>query len=355
MKKLGMLCLIAALGCNTEQFTDVPSESNFYFIRLSPEAASIAVGQTQQVSVTAYDAGPCSAAACSPFAPGNPVTVEGLPTFRSTDTTRVRVSSTGLVSGIAAGTASVIARLQNIPGTTNSISVSRVDTTVFTVTATPVSLGTIQLAGRAVGTANTIGAGSTLALVTTITNSGNAAVTNVGRAQYYSGNTTVATVSTTGTVTGVQPGNATIFATITVGGVTRTTTFDVRVTQPVSATVAISPAVSGTGVIFFPGSLTVSATQAKVEGRLGAIVAFTVSSTAFSATTTPNNTQCFNVTFATPAAAGAVAPSTSSGNIGVGPAEAPLCTGTRSRLFTSPGTYTFTSTTNAASGTIVVE
>lgn len=355
---IGLAAVAAGLGCSTEQFTDVPNKSDFYFVKLTPEAASLAVGQTQQLSVTAYD-GECGGAPCMPFAPGNVLTVAGQPTFRSTDTTKAKVSATGLVTGVAAGTASVIGTLQDIPGFTDSKSVTRADTTVVTVTAAPVALGNIQLSGRATGTPNTVGGGSTLALATIITNAAGATITNVGRPQYYSSKPAVATVSSTGTVTGgAQPGTATIYATITVGGVTKTTTFDVNVTPAISGTVSITTATSGTGVIFFPSTLTVSATQAKVEGKAGAIIAFAVASGTFSATTTPNNTQCFNVTFANPAAAAAVAPSTNSGNIGVGAAggaDPPLCSGTQSRLFATPGTYTFTSTTNNASGTLIVQ
>lgn len=370
MKNFGLLFFALTLGCNADKFTDVPSASNFYFVRLSPEAASIAVSETQQLSVTAFDAGPCSGGPCSPSAPGNPITVQGTPTFRSTDTLRVKVSPTGVVTGITAGSASVIAVLQDIPGFTGGPSVSRADTTVFTVTAAPVALGTVQLSGRATGTANTVGAGSTFPLVTTIANSSGATITNVGRPQYYSTKPEVATVSSTGLVTGLTPGTTTILATITVGGVTRTASYDVIVTQPVAATVMIcgqacTTPVPGTGIAFTPASFTVSATQAQVQGLAGATVTFAVANNTFSATTTPNNTQCFNVTFSNPAAAGAVAPSTNSGNIGTGGAgtsNPPLCSNTgsqalqsQSRLFTTLGTYTYTNTTNGATGTIVVQ
>ena len=361
MKKLRLLCILAvATGCNTDKFTGIPTASDFYFVRLNPEAASIAVGQTQQLSLTAFDAGPCSGAPCSPLTPGNPVTVDGVQTFRSTDTLRVKVTSTGLVTGIGAGTASVIATQANKAGSTNGTSVTLADTTVFTVTATPVALGSLQLAGRATGTPNTIGAGSTLPLVTTITSSSGAAVTTVGRPQYYSTRPDVATVSSTGVVSGLNPGTTTILATITVGGVTKTTAYDVVVTLPVAATVQIcgqacQAPVPGTGIAFTPATITVSATQAKVQGLAGATVTFTVANNTFSSTTTPNNTACFNVTFATPGAAGAVAPSTDSGNIGTGSGtNAPLCSGSRARIFTTPGTYTYTNTTNGATGTIVV-
>ena len=362
MRKLGLLLVALTVACDTDKFTGAPSSSGFYFVRLDPLAASIGVGETKQVTVTAYDAGPCGGSACSPLTPGNPIVVQQAPTFRSTDTLRVKVSSTGLVTGIAVGTASVIATLQNTPGSTGGAAVTLADTTIFTVTAAPVQLGSMQLTGRATGTPNTVGAGSTLALTTTITNASGAPITNVGRPQYYSTRPDVATVSTTGIVTGVSPGSTTILASLTVGPATQTASFDVVVTQPIAATVMICgqacQANPVTGIAFTPATITVSATQAQVQGVAGATVTFTVPANTFTAATTPNSTQCFNVTFADPSAAGAVAPSTDAGNIGTdaaGTTNAPLCTGSRARRFVTPGTYTYTNSTNGATGTIIVQ
>ncbi|HTD84788.1 MAG TPA: hypothetical protein VK648_13455, partial [Gemmatimonadaceae bacterium] len=126
--------------------------------------------------------------------------------------------------------------------------------------------------------------------------------------------------------------------------------------------------------------------EAVVEGRPnattpGAVVMWTVIGTTlfpntFTATTTPNSTDCFNVTFDNATAAGAAptappgstVPAGQTGNIGTGGAGStnpPICsvpTGTnavgkdaQSRLFTTPGTYTFTSTTNGAKGTLIVK
>lgn len=108
------------------------------------------------------------------------------------------------------------------------------------------------------------------------------------------------------------------------------------------------------------------------------VVGTTLFPNTFTATTTPSNTECFNVTFDNPTAAraaptapsGSTVPAGNSGNIGTGGAGStnpPLCsvpTGSplpafgkdaQSRLFSTPGTYTFTSTTNGAKGVIVVK
>ncbi|MFL5602227.1 MAG: hypothetical protein ACJ77R_02290 [Gemmatimonadaceae bacterium] len=198
----------------------------------------------------------------------------------------------------------------------------------------------------------------------------------------------MATVGSTGIVTGVKPGTATIFASSTVGGVTKTASFPITITDPVTATISITTATSGTGIIFFPETVTVSATQAAIERRpnattTGAVVTWGVFPTAvfsqtFTSTTTPNDTQCFNVTFTDPTVAraaptapsGSTVPAGNSGNIGTGgsgSANPPLCSvpagnpvpafgkDAQSRLFTTPGTYTFTSTTNGAKGTLIVK
>jgi hypothetical protein len=362
MKRLGFLLLGLTLACNTDKFVDLQSSTGYHFVRLNPQAASIAVGQSQTVTVTAFDGAGCGATPCNPLTPGNPLAIGNPPTFRSLNPAVASVDGAGVVTGNAVGSTSIIATLQNEPGVTGGAAVTLADTTVFTVTAAPVPFESLTLSGRAGASPNTVAAGTTLALTRTTTDANGAPITGVGQPQWYSFRPEIATVSQTGVVTGVAPGNTTIIATISVNGVTRTTSFDVVVTPPVTATVNICGQVCQaspvTGIAFIPASTTVSATQAAVQGLPGATVNFVIPANTFTATTTPNNVDCFNVTFANPAGAGAVAPSTDAGNIGTGAAgtsNGPFCTGTRSRRFTTPGTYTFSSTTNGATGTIIVQ
>jgi hypothetical protein len=359
MKKIGLILLMVIVACDTDQLTNIATNlSNFYFLRLTPEAASLGVGQTQQLTVTPYDAGPCGGTACSILTPGNPITVAGTPTFKSLDTTKVKVSSSGLVTAIGAGTTTVIATLQDIPATGSGLpSVTRADTTAFTVTASATSFGGIALSA----TRATDGAGSPDTLVVTYTDAAGAtngtqkATTTtgigatVGRPQFYSSNPENATVGTTGIITGVKPGTATITATISIGGVNKTATFAVTITDPVTATFSIQQAVSGTSILFFPQTLTVSATEALAEGKTGAVVTWSVLAGTFTTTSVPNSTACFDVTFANPSAAQASVTGGASGNITT------ICSGTASRLFTAPGTYTFTSSTNGATGSLIVK
>ncbi|MFL5621155.1 MAG: Ig domain-containing protein [Gemmatimonadaceae bacterium] len=398
MKRLCLLVLAAGfVACENDKITDVLQISNFYAVRIDPQSATLAQGSTLALTVTAYDA-TCMGANCNPLAPGNPIQVNGVSKFRSTDTTVARVDSlTGVVTAQAkAGTANIIGTLQNIPGGQSLPSVTFADTTPVTVLAagvTPPAIGGMTLTSFR----STNGAGSTDTLTVTYTDAGGATVgtqraaTNtggLGRPAFFTSDPSVATVGSTGIVTGIKPGTATIFASSTVGGVTKTASFPITITDPVTATISITTATSGTGIIFFPETVTVSATQAAIERRpnattTGAVVTWGVFPTAvfsqtFTSTTTPNDTQCFNVTFTDPTVAraaptapsGSTVPAGNSGNIGTGgsgSANPPLCSvpagnpvpafgkDAQSRLFTTPGTYTFTSTTNGAKGTLIVK
>ena len=395
MKKLCLLGVAAVLvACNNDKMTDVLNQSQFFFVRVDPQAVTLAQGGTQTLTVTAYDAS-CTGTSCNPLAPGNPLTVNGIPTFRSTDTTVATVSAAGVITAKAkAGTANIIGTLQDIPGAPSLPSVTLADTTPVTVLATgatpPVVANMTLTSSR-----STNGAGSTDTLTITYTDASGATVatqraatngSGIGRPAFFTSDPSVATVGATGIVTGVKPGTTTITASNSVGGVTKTATFPITITDPVTATFSITTATSGSGIIFFPATITVSATEAIAEGRPntttpGAVVSFGVFGTTlfpntFTTTTTPNNTACFNVTFGSPTAAGAAptappgstVPAGNTGNIGTGAATStnpPLCstpTGSnafgkdaQSRLFTTPGTYAFTSSTNGATGTIIVK
>ena len=394
MKKLCLLGVAAVfVACNNDKMTDVLNQSQFFFVRVDPQAVTLAQGGTQTLTVTAYDAS-CTGTSCNPLAPGNPLTVNGIPTFRSTDTTVATVTAAGVITAKAkAGTVNIIGTLQNIPGAPSIPSVTLSDTTPVTVLATgatpPVVANMTLTSSR-----STNGAGSNDTLTITYTDASGATVatqrgatnaSGIGRPAFFTSDPSVATVGATGIVAGVKPGITTITASNSVGGVTKTATFPITITDPVTATFSITTATSGTGIIFFPSTITVSATEAVAEGRPntttpGVVVSFGVFGTTlfpntFTATTTPNSTDCFNVTFATiaPVAApaapqGSTVPAGNAGNIGRGAAgstDPPLCsvpTGSnafgkdaQARLFTTPGTYTFTSTTNGAAGTIIVK
>src|SRR3954469_23031807 len=95
MKKLILAGIAAAvIACNSnDRITDVLQVSNFFAVRIDPQSVTLAQGGTQALTVTAFDKS-YTGANCDPLAPGNPITVNGVTKFRSTDTTVAKVDST---------------------------------------------------------------------------------------------------------------------------------------------------------------------------------------------------------------------------------------------------------------------
>src|SRR6266576_930327 len=110
MKKICLAGIVAVfIACNSnDRITDVLQISNFFAVRIDPQAVTLAQGGTQALTVTAFDA-TCTGATCNPLAPGNPIQVNGVTKFRSTDTTVATVDPNGVVTAKAkAGTTSII-------------------------------------------------------------------------------------------------------------------------------------------------------------------------------------------------------------------------------------------------------
>ncbi|PYP18109.1 MAG: hypothetical protein DMD52_02690 [Gemmatimonadetes bacterium] len=176
-------------------------------VSVSPASATIAAGNTVQLAVTLQDAN------------GNPLSGRVV-TWRSSNTAAATVSGSGLVSGVAAGSATITAASEG-KSATATITVSAVS--VASVTVSP-------------ATAN-VNEGSTVQLTATPKDANGVPLT--GRTvTWASDNTTVATVSATGLVTGKVAGSATITATSEGQGGTAAITV---VHVPV-ASVAVSPA-----------------------------------------------------------------------------------------------------------------
>lgn len=173
-------CLLAVaavfVACENDKITEVLNLSQFFAVRADPQAVTLAQGGSQQLTVTAFDATCTGAASCNPLAPGNPISVTGTPTFRSTDPTVAVVDANGVVTAQAkAGTANIITSLQNIPGGTSVPSVTLADTTPVTVLAagaTPPAVANMTLTSSR----STAGAGSTDTLTITYTDAGGATV-----------------------------------------------------------------------------------------------------------------------------------------------------------------------------------
>ena len=165
-------------GTATITVTVVPVAS----VSVSPASNGIFVGKTVQLAVTTKDSA------------GNVLTGRAV-TWSSSATGVATVSSGGLVTGVAAGSATITATSEGKSGTA---SVTVVIVPVASVTVSPVS--------------TTIGIAGTAQLTAVAKDSAGNVLT--GRVVSWSSNaTTIATVSSSGLVTGVAAGTATITAT----------------------------------------------------------------------------------------------------------------------------------------------
>ena len=163
-------------------------------ISLSAASNSIGIGATTQLTVG--------------YTPSD-TNVKNV-TYSSSSESIATVSNTGLVTGIAQGSATITATAQTANGTTSATT---------TITVTPIAVTSVTLSSNS----ETIKVGKTVTLVPTISPS-NATNKNV---TWSSSDTSIATVSG-GTVTGVAAGTATITVRTVDGNKTATCTVAVQ-------------------------------------------------------------------------------------------------------------------------------
>ena len=149
--------------------------------------SSIAIGSTSQLSVN--------------YSPSD-TNVKNV-TFASSNTSVATVSNSGLVTGVAQGNATITATAETENGTTSA---------TLNVTITPVAVNSVSLDSASAS----VKEGKTVTLVATVypTNATNKSV------NWSSSSTSVATVNSSGVVTGVAAGNATITVTTVDGNKT---------------------------------------------------------------------------------------------------------------------------------------
>ena len=172
---------IAALGCGGGG-GGVTGPAPIATLSVDLARSSILIGETTTATGTARDAS------------GNVLTGRAM-SWSSNNSAVATVSTTGSVTAVSAGTTSIAAASEG-----------RTGTAMLTVAVPPVATVTVSLAS------STIGAGSTTQATATTRDANGQVLT--GRAvSWASDNSSVATVSTAGVVTGVNAGSANITAT----------------------------------------------------------------------------------------------------------------------------------------------
>ena len=180
-------------------------------VAVSPTSASVSVGQTEQLAATPKDAN------------GNPLTGRTV-TWSSGNTAVATVSASGLVTGVSAGAATITAASEGQSGSA-----------AITVTSVPVASVAVSPASASVQTGQAV-------QLTATPKDANGNPLSGRTIVWMSSNTAAATVNTSGRVTGVAAGSATITAT----SEGKSGTAAITVTAPPApapvATVAVSPA-----------------------------------------------------------------------------------------------------------------
>lgn len=150
-------------------------------VQLSPTSVSVRIGSTAPLTAQTNDA------------EGNALSGRAI-AWSSSNTSIATVNSSGVVTGVAAGAATISATSEN-----------RTGTAAVTVTVNPVSTVTIA------PTRDTLAAGTNRTLTATLRDAGGTTLTGRGIA-WNSSNVQVATVSSTGVVSALAPGTATVSA-----------------------------------------------------------------------------------------------------------------------------------------------
>jgi uncharacterized protein YjdB len=168
-------------GTTIVTVTPIPVAS----VTIQPPGASAAAGKTSQLSAVTKDAN------------GNTLTGRTI-SWSSSATNIATVSSTGLVTAVAVGTTVITASSEGKSGTAN-----------FVVLTPILAVGSVSISPSS---PPSVIAGQTTTLSATVKDVSGATVTDRTIA-WASGNTNVATVSSSGVVTGVTPGSTSITAT----------------------------------------------------------------------------------------------------------------------------------------------
>jgi uncharacterized protein YjdB len=178
-------------------------------VTVQPQAPSVVIGANVQLSATVRDV-------------NGAIVTDRVVTWSSNNTSVAIVSTSGVVTGVAAGSAIITATSEGKSGTS-------------TVNVTPIPVGSVTVSPASAG----IRVSATTTFAATVKDQNGTVVTN-RVVTWTSSNTSVATVAN-GVVTGVAPGTATITAT----SEGKSGTATVTVTPIPVGSVTISPATKG--------------------------------------------------------------------------------------------------------------
>ncbi|MBL8962165.1 MAG: Ig-like domain-containing protein, partial [Gemmatimonadetes bacterium] len=207
---LNAVLLVGGCGGDGGPSTSVVTSDQVARVDVSPGTLTLAVGSTGQLTATAFSA------------TGAPLAGRAI-SWSASDASVVSVSSSGLVTALTAGTATIVASSEGRSGSA-------------TVTVTQVPVASVQVVPASV----TLAAGGSAPLQAVAR--GPAGETLAGRtASWSSANTAIATVSPAGVVTAVAAGVTTVRA--TVDGVNGDATVNVQSSNAAQvARVVLTPA-----------------------------------------------------------------------------------------------------------------
>jgi uncharacterized protein YjdB len=152
-------------------------------ITVTPETPSVQTGKTQQMTATGT------------YSDGSTKTITSTVDWTSSDTSEATVSSTGLVTGVAPGTVTVTAALDDISGTT---SVTITIANLASIAITPNNASILSDGSQQFTAIGTLDDGTTTNITDEVT--------------WNSSNTSVATISSSGLATAVATGTTNITA-----------------------------------------------------------------------------------------------------------------------------------------------
>lgn len=152
-------------------------------IAVTPETPSVQVGKTQQMTATGT------------YSDGSTKTITSTVDWTSSDTSEASVSSTGLVTGVAPGTVTVTAALDDLSGTT---SVTVTIANLASIAITPNNASILSDGSQQFTAIGTLDDGSTVNITDEVT--------------WNSSDTSVATINSSGLATAVATGTTNITA-----------------------------------------------------------------------------------------------------------------------------------------------